>query len=129
MAFLLPILILLLLGIVDVGRYAELSIRVANAARAGVQYGAQSLADSNDVQGISRAANFDAPTMSMVVSPAIVCYCANSTCNPANPCIAPNTQIEYVSVTVTGVFTPLFNYPGLPPLTNVSSTAQMRVAW
>jgi Flp pilus assembly protein TadG len=127
LAFLLPILILLLLGIIDVGRYAELSIRVANAARAGAQYGAQSLADANDWQGIGQAVTYDAPKTTSNVS--IVCYCSNSPCNPVNPCIAPNTQIQYVSVTVKGAFTPLFPYPGLPSFPNVSSTAQMRIAW
>jgi Flp pilus assembly protein TadG len=127
LAFLLPILILLLLGVIDVGRYAELSIRAANAARAGAQYGAQSLADANDWQGIGQAVRDDAPTMAPNSS--IVCYCSGSPCNPANPCVAPNTEIQYVSVTVKGAFTPLFPYPGLPSFPNVSSTAQMRIAW
>jgi Flp pilus assembly protein TadG len=128
LAFLLPILILLLLGIVDVGRYAELSIRVANAARAGAQYGAQNLAAANDWQGIGQAVTDDGdPKMAPNVS--IVCYCSGSPCNQATPCVAPNTEIQYVSVNVKESFTPLFPYPGLPSFPEVNSTAQMRIAW
>jgi Flp pilus assembly protein TadG len=43
-ALALPILLLLLLGIIEVGRYAQLAIVVADAARAGAIYGAQSSA-------------------------------------------------------------------------------------
>ena len=60
MAFALPILIVLLLGIVEVGRYAQLSIVVSNAARTGAIYGAQSLAAAGDWQGIQAAAQADA---------------------------------------------------------------------
>jgi Flp pilus assembly protein TadG len=127
MALILPFLVLLLLGIIEIGRYAELSIAVANAARSAVQYGAQSLADAADTTGIQNAATFDA-SMSppLTVSPSIVCYCSGSIC--AGPCAAPSTEIVYLQVTTTGTFTPLFTYPGLPSLTTISSTAQMRVA-
>lgn len=128
LAFLLPILILLLLGIVDVGRYAELSIRVANAARAGAQYGAQSLADANDWQGIGQAVTDDGDSR-MAPNVSIVCYCSGSPCNQATPCVAPSTEIQYVSVNVKEIFTPLFPYPGLPSFPEASSTAQMRIAW
>jgi Flp pilus assembly protein TadG len=127
MALLLPVLLLLILGIIEVGRYAELSIMVANAARSGVQYGAQSLADAADITGIQNAATYDAPmTPPLVVSSSVICYCSGSVCN--GPCVAPNTEIVYLHVTTTGTFTSLFAYPGLPSFAAVNSVAQMRVA-
>lgn len=48
MALLTPLLLTLLIGIIELGRYAYLSILVGNAARAGAAYGAQSLAQSSD---------------------------------------------------------------------------------
>jgi Flp pilus assembly protein TadG len=146
MALLLPIMLLMVIGIIEVGRYAALSITVANAARSAVQYGAQNLAASGDGNGIKNAALNDAslndaqgnPILS--VSPAsgspssyLVCGCFSKdfsasdlsmTC-PASGCISP---VVYVSVKVTGTFTSLFKYPGIPSPITLSSTAQMQVA-
>src|ERR1700688_1288841 len=41
-ALMLPFLLLLVLGVIEIGRYAYVSILVANAARAGAAYGSQS---------------------------------------------------------------------------------------
>ena len=60
MAVVLPLLIVLLLGIIEVGRYAELAIVVANAARAGAVYGAQNLAAAASSDAIVSAAQTDA---------------------------------------------------------------------
>ena len=48
-ALALPILLLLLLGIIEVGRYAQLAILVSDAARAGAIYGAQSVATAGQI--------------------------------------------------------------------------------
>src|SRR5438045_9386601 len=61
MALVTPLLLLMLLGTIEIGRFAYYGIEVSNAARAGVQFGAQSLADSRDVTGITQAAQNDAP--------------------------------------------------------------------
>ena len=58
-ALLTPLLLLLLVGIFEVGRFAYYSIEVSNAARAAVQYGAQSLADAKDSVGLTQAAKSD----------------------------------------------------------------------
>src|ERR1700730_16367545 len=55
-----PLLLLLLVGIIEIGRFAFYSILVSNAARAGAQYGAQSLATAGDTTGISTAGTNDA---------------------------------------------------------------------
>ena len=73
-ALVLPILLLLLLGVIEIGRYAEMSIQVASAARAGAQYGAQNLATAADSPGIQTAALRD----SQVVA------CGNQTVNCLN---------------------------------------------
>ncbi len=59
LAFVVPLLLLLLVGIIEIGRFAFYSILVSNAARAGAQYGAQSLASASDTVGIAAAANRD----------------------------------------------------------------------
>jgi Flp pilus assembly protein TadG len=126
-ALILPVLVVLLLGIVDIGRYATLSIAVSNAARAGVQYGAQSLATASDSTGIQSAATGDANlNPQLQVSSALACYCSGSTCTGL--CAAPNIEIVYLTVNTTSTFTPLFNYPGLSLATSVNGKAEMRVA-
>jgi Flp pilus assembly protein TadG len=60
MAIVLPVLIIVLLGIIEVGRFADLAIVVASSARAGAIYGAQNLAAAVDQTGIQTAAQNDA---------------------------------------------------------------------
>src|ERR1700724_819380 len=58
-ALLTPILLALLIGGIELGRYAYIAILVGNAARAGAGYGAQSLVQSVDTTGIKAAADND----------------------------------------------------------------------
>src|SRR5262249_13091217 len=58
-AIVLPVLLILALGIIEIGRYAYISILVGNAARAGAAYGSQSRTLSGDTTGIAAAANAD----------------------------------------------------------------------
>lgn len=127
MGLLLPALLLLLLGIIDVGRYAQFNIEVANAAHAGAQYGAQSPITAADTTGIANAAVNDAQnilTTAQVSSSACTCngpagaMCA-FTCSSAD-------SVTYVQVTTTGTFRSLFGYVGVP--SSVSKTVNMRVS-
>jgi Flp pilus assembly protein TadG len=138
LALLLPILILLLLGIIELGRYSEAAIVVANAARAGAQYGAQSPQTAGDAGGISQAAIADAGNTSALLTPLIglqvtntpVCGCVGSTPDQAT-CTNPPTNycrlLVYVQVDTSGTFQTLFPYPGIPPLRTLSATYEERV--
>src|SRR5215470_16489726 len=59
LALALPILLILALGVIELGRYAYISILVSNAAHAGAIYGSQGTWSSNDTPGIQNAAYFD----------------------------------------------------------------------
>jgi Flp pilus assembly protein TadG len=131
-ALLLPVMLLLLVGIIEVGRFAYYSILVANAARAGAQYGAQGLATAADTPGIQAAAENDGQNLpQLAVTASQQCGCngagLSGTC-PASGCLLPNHPLVYVQVQATGTFNSLFNYPGLPPSFTVTSTEKMRVA-
>src|SRR5579862_967730 len=54
-----PLLLLLLVGTIELGRFAYFGILVGNAARAGAAYGAQSPAQSADAPSICNAASND----------------------------------------------------------------------
>ena len=127
-----PLLLLLALGIIEIGRYAYYSILVADAARAGAQYGAQNLATAADTAGIRTAAENDGQNLSeLKVTVQHECGCTGSsiggTC-PATGCASPNHALVYVKVTVTGKFNSLFKYPGIPQSIDCDSTELMRVA-
>ncbi len=137
-AFLLPVLCLLLLGIIEVGRYAYISILVGNAARAGVAYGAQDRMSAANSAGIVTAARNDFQSngqdpSTLVVTPAYSCACSNAgsmstvTCT-VGACPAGQQFIASLQVTASGTFTGLFNYPGIPSSMTMSRTATMRIA-
>jgi Flp pilus assembly protein TadG len=135
LAFVIPLLLLLLVGIIEIGRFAFYSIVVANAARAGAQYGAQSLATAADTTGISTAVTDDATGITapntLGVRSAQTCGCSAATLGPCGAlpiCVKPEHPLVYVQVTAIGSFESLFNYPGLPGTFNVTSVQEMRVA-
>jgi len=155
MAFVLPLLLLLALGVIEIGRYAYIAILVGNAARAGAAYGAQSLPQAGESASIAAAAEYDfagGSTTSdssngqneslLTVTSAFTCGCdnggtitpspvgTNATCFvvDANKCTAGGHWVVVVTVTASGQFNALFNYPGIPSPINVSSTSFMRVA-
>jgi Flp pilus assembly protein TadG len=143
-ALLTPMLLALLLGAIELGRYAYISILVGNAARAGAAYGAQNLVLSVDTTGIQTAAENDFQnngqnTSNLLVSSTTSCGCdSNGTVTPASSCstgtdrtagtCASGHWVVMVSVTASGTFNSLFNYPGIPKSLTVSNTATLRVA-
>ena len=150
MAVMLPILALLALGVIEMGRYAYVAILVGSAARAGAAYGAQSHAQASQATGadsIENAADNDfqsngQPVSKLTVASTFSCGCDNGgTINPppsgtnafcfltgATSCAGGGHFVEVVSVTASGKFDSLFNYPGLPSSITVTRLSQMRVA-
>jgi Flp pilus assembly protein TadG len=132
-AVILPMLVLLLVGLVEVGRYGNYAILVGNAARAGVQYGAQNLVTAADITGMQNTALNDAQSISGLTATASnYCECADGT---ASTCLgtdcATSHRIVYVQVLTTGTVPSLTNYPGLPAILRtitVHGKAVMRVA-
>ena len=141
-ALLTPILLALLVGGIEFGRYAYLSILVGNAARAGAAYGAQSLPQSVDTADIQTAADNDFQNNgqninSLTVTSTTSCGCDNGgTLTSATCSVTANTSagtcaaghwVVMVQVTASGTFNSLFSYPGIPKSISVSRTATLRV--
>jgi len=57
----LPVLLLILTGAVEFGRFAYLAIEMTNAAKAAAQYGAQNPTTAADQTGMNAVAQQDAP--------------------------------------------------------------------
>ena len=137
LAFLTPLLLLLLIGCIEFGRYAYFSIAVGNAAHAGAAYGSQNTTAAGNTTNITAAACYDyngtSANCGINVATTYVCRCDNNgsiglpvACQTSN-CQAPTTLIPYVQVQATGTYTPIFNYPGIPQSFTVSRTATMRI--
>jgi Flp pilus assembly protein TadG len=124
----------LLIGLTELGRFAYYSILVANAASAGVQYGAQTLETANDTAGMATAAKNDGgSTVSATGTNYCVCYSSGTETNKTEPCTTPPSctspahVVYYVQITASGSYTSLFHYPGVPTSITVSRVAVMRV--
>ena len=129
-AVVLPMLVLLLIGLIDVGRYTYYGILAQHAARAGLQYGAQTSLTAQDNTGIQNAALADAQNLSnWQVSRSIVCQIggSQSSCPANNANTLPANLVYFVQVQVTGSFKTLISYPGIPNPVPVTATASMRV--
>lgn len=137
-ALLLPMLLLLLVGAIDIGRYAYNAIMVSNAAHAGAAYGAQNRFTAADLSGITVAVCQDfaaQATCNLTVTKGYVCQCdSNGTIGSAINCTTgtcPTTdvpgEIESLWVTVKGTFSPLFNFPGFTQSITLKKTATLRI--
>jgi Flp pilus assembly protein TadG len=153
-ALIAPLLAALLLGGVELGRYAYISILVENAARAGAAYGSQSLTDASNPTdpttgttatvnpGIQTAADNDfqnngqsSSLLTVTSSTACACDydgtmtsedCTTEANASAGACTSGN-WVVMVTVTTTGSFQSLIKYPGIPTSLPLTKTVTMRV--
>lgn len=137
MALLLPILTMLLLGTVDLGRLAYMSIEVSNAARAGVQYGQQNSTTWSNVTAMQTAATNDATDLvgasngNLTAVATYWCQCSDGSavvpsCSPGPTSCAGTHRVNYVKVVTTATYRPWFSCPGIPSSTTLTSQAVMR---
>ncbi len=75
-ALILPVLLLMLVVAVDLGRAYYVAIEVASAAHAGALYGAQYPTDTNGMIAASKLDALDVPTLSVVA--AYGCECSDA---------------------------------------------------
>ncbi len=75
LAIAVPVMALLLVAAADFARVFYFSIAVDNAARAGAQYGSQTLATAADITGMKNAATQDAPNLPSLAATAQLCTC------------------------------------------------------
>lgn len=149
-ALMLPFMMLLLLGIAELGRAAFITIKVTNAATAGASFGSQNRANASNFLAIQNHALCDANgdlgldvtrcsagilTLSNTVA-TNGCVCDSgdgASCNPmpAGDCTTiscgSGQVVECVKVTTHADFDPLFHFPGLPTTYQTNGKAIMRV--
>jgi Flp pilus assembly protein TadG len=126
-----PFMCLLLIGIIEIGRFTFFAILAANAARAGAQYASQNLGTAINVAQIQSAAKQDGQNLSnWTVTASALCSTGGSVPVPCNAAgtAPPQNIVYYVKVQVAGTFTSLLTYPGLPHSLPISGSTVMRVS-
>jgi Flp pilus assembly protein TadG len=129
LAMMVPVLVILLLAAADFGRVFYMSIGVNNAARAGAQYGSQTVTTAADINGMKAAALADGSNLTALTASASQCTCELSTvvtACPASYC-TNDAQATFVEVDTHSTFHTLVTYPGIPSSTTLSGKAIMQV--
>jgi Flp pilus assembly protein TadG len=128
-AIIVPVFVLLLIGLIEVGRFAYFGILASNAARAGVQYGAQNTTTAEQTTAIRNAALQDGQNLSnWQITPTVLCSVNGAAPAACTGTGVPVNTIYYVQVQVSGTFSSLLNYPGIPHSVPINGSAIMRVA-
>jgi Flp pilus assembly protein TadG len=139
LALMTPVLLAMLIGVIEFGRYVYIGSLVANAARAGAGYGAQSLAQAADTAGITAAADSDFQNNGqnvnkLTVNRSFVCGCDSSGTVTTSACTgatagkcASGHWVVMLSVEAKGTFNSIFSFPGIPASLDLDRTVTLRV--
>lgn len=127
LALFLPVMILMLLGVVDMGRAIYAAIELSAAASTGAAYGIQ---NPTDTAGMQKAALLDAADISGATATASYgCECSDGTGAVASCSSTPSCEynwVYYVQVKTSLNYKPLFSYPGIPSSLALTGTSRMR---
>ncbi|HZL52764.1 MAG TPA: TadE family protein [Terracidiphilus sp.] len=116
LALSMPLLLVILLGAAEFARMEYAGIEVADAAMAGVQYGAQEPNTAADTTGIQAAARGDAPDITLGTTTAsISCICSDGSASTCLSTDCSTSAIEQIlTVKTQATLTPVIHVPGLP---------------
>ncbi len=128
LAVVFPMIVLLVIGAVDYGRVFYTAVTVANAARAGAEYGASSPPTSaSDLVGMRTYAQADGNNAgTLTLASARYCECsgvANASCTACTGGVAPEVFVEVTAAKTVNMLLP---YPGLPSSFTLTRKATIR---
>jgi len=129
LAIVLPLLVLFAIGAAEFGRLYFAAITVANAARAGAQFGAQNAVSSGNFAGMDLAAQNEAGDLGTISSfSSRFCRCPDGSVPLCTgTCAGFGAPQVFVKDSVAKTITLILRYPGLPNSVKVSRTAIFRV--
>lgn len=127
-ALILPLLLLLVAGVLDYTLALRAAIGVADAARAGAQFGSLTSSNATNIAGMQTAASNAAPDVrGLTVTASTACQCSDgSSVNCSGGSCASGPVRTYVKVTAQATCSPIFSYIPLPFIGTVSASAAMR---
>lgn len=120
LALVTPILVISLLITADFARVYSADIELTNMAREGAHYGSLSTTNASDTSGIQSAALQEGGAIDGV-EPVV------SSQTGADGYSQGGNSFDYVRVTVTYDFHPLFSVPPIPGTITLHRSAEMRV--
>jgi Flp pilus assembly protein TadG len=132
-ALLVPFVMLILFGMIDLGRWVFMGIEVTSAARAGAQYGSLSQGNAHNSSAIQTAAQSDVPDFTVqVTSNTTSCWCANApgtvvTCSTSYPYTACSSgaQITLLQVNTSATYSPWISIPPFNKNFTITGSAMM----
>jgi Flp pilus assembly protein TadG len=128
-ALILPVLMLVLAGSVDLGRACYLMTEVSSAAEAGSLYGIQQMGDTSGMVLASQLEATDIAALS--TTPKYGCECSDGS-SVTNNCLAAPTctynVVNYVEVSTQASYNTLLPWPGIPNTLTLSGWSHMRAA-
>ena len=128
-ALIMPALLLLAVGMIDVGRGAYAAIEVNSAAEAGALYGTFNNADAT---GMQHAAILDASDIiGLSALASYGCECSDGSSVTVSCASTPScaTVVAYVQVRTQATYVPILNYPGIPSPMVFKGFATMRAGY
>jgi Flp pilus assembly protein TadG len=144
-AIVVPLLVFMLFVVADFGRIFFVSVAVKNAARAGAQWGSQSVSNASNVTSMQVAAcddyglsttraAFATSTCKTTLNPtASECTCVSppgalTACSTISSTYCKDTSVvTYVTVNTSTTFSTIMNYPGLSGPFTLTGQAIMQV--
>ena len=127
MALSFTILITFLVGAADLARVTRASISVANAAKAGAQYAAQTGFTAQDTSGIQAAAAAESPNLTLTTTSTYSCVCSNGNSSTCKNTDCNNSHIvETVTVNTSTTVTPAIRLPGMQSTWTIKGQAIQR---
>jgi Flp pilus assembly protein TadG len=130
LGFALPVLVLMLVAAADFGRVFFVGIAVNNAARAGAQYGSQTVITAADIPGMKAAATTDGSNIPSLTVTASQCTCespAGSVPACADTYCDANSTATFVEVDTSAPFSTILNYPSVTHSFTLTGKAVMQV--
>lgn len=125
-----PVLILLLIGLVDVGRVFHRQMALDRAVRAAADYAVTIGATSGSVAAVREAVERVAPpdaSGTRVVSAGLSCLCGGTAAACGQSCADGQAPSAYVSVSLEEVVAAIIPYPHVGQSIRVRSAATVRV--
>ena len=127
-----PLLLLMCIGVMDFGRVYFSSIAVANAARAGAEWGIAQPVNAflpAKQQSFAQLDGAEVGTITFTPAPSTVCRCGGTVVGCATTPNCPGgygVPRVYVTVTAKKVVALLLPYPGLPSSITIVRSATFR---
>jgi len=119
------------MGTYDFARYGIETLRVSQAARAGLQYALQDPDKAGNVDAIKQAVRNDAQDSANqldITVGAPFCGCPGQVAaSCGSTCADGGYALEYVELTVQSSIDMAFRFPGVPASIPISTTSQIRL--